>query len=65
MVICGTISDKELIQRFVERVSFYFDKNLPCISGGETPTGFDCRGLALLAIRDVTGKNNNDPLCGL
>jgi hypothetical protein len=54
-------SDK--LEEFVNKVEYYFRLDSPCISGGETVSGFDCRGLALLAMREVTGKTSGGFSC--
>ncbi len=51
------------IKDFVDKVNYYFDLHPPCISGGETVEGFDCRGLALLSMREVTGKSSGSFNC--
>lgn len=63
--ICETkTTDKPITQLFVDRVTYHFNNNIPCLFGGETAEGgVDCRGLALLAIREVTGKNAGEDNC--
>jgi hypothetical protein len=49
---------------FVGRVYYHYNNEIPCLFGGETAeSGVDCRGLALLSMREITGKNSGSFQC--
>jgi len=58
------IVNHNIISAFISRVKYHFDNKIKCDMGGETiEGGVDCRGLALISIREATGKGRGSILC--